>query len=476
MPIVKNFTDFNTPDVFLREAEPAATIRAGGIGVVGILVQATRGPVGVPTIVSNLSEFARVFGGYDKALPEGFMFAYNLFRQQGVSAVKVVRVTDGDETVATASATGTVFSLATPGTWGNGVVLTVAESTVTGYVDLNFKYGAAEVYTYKQVTFEDENDERYFVKVIDADPAGFVTVTTAGNTNPAPGTYAFTGGTNGTAVDDGDYVTALQAFEADEEVNIIVSARASATVNNALIAHAALTTIPPRMVIIAPEFGATIEDVKTMMASINNDQVIVTYPHLQIANPYNNKKEYHTPTAFYAGVLAGLSYEQSPSRQQVIGVIGTEKALTRGEVDVLSQHRVSPISLIAGQGFVIRNGYNTSSVPARANITRRRAANFFARAFETGAQQFVSRPHTVALRNEIKTAFGSLIENELALGRIGNVNGGKPYAVKCDDQNNPDSVVRANRMMVDVQISLLAPADFILITMDASEAKVVTLE
>jgi hypothetical protein len=486
--IVQNFpTDLNTPAVLLRVAEPTPSIQGNGIGVVGVVAQAIRGPVGVPTMVGSLSEFIRKFGGYDANLNEGFNFVRNIFTQ-GATAVKIVRVTDGTDAAATLTVSGTTFKLGTPGTWGNNVTLTVQASSVTGYVDLLFAYGAGEQYAFQQVTFTNAADPRNVSDVMNAAGDEFVTIATLGTQQLGTGTFTFTGGTcgatTGAAANDSIYIgtdtssgkTGLVAFEADDEINFITSARSNTAVNAALVAHVQNVNVPPRIAIVAPAQGTAVSAVVTAMAAINSERVIMAYPWLQISNPYSKKKEYHSPVAFYAGVLATLSYEQSPSQEQVQGVIGTERALSKSDVDTLGKNRVSPITLVTGQGFVIRNGYNASSDPSKRNTTRTRAVNFFAVALERGSAQFVSKPHTLKLRQDVKSAFGSLIEQELNAGRIGNVNGGPAYAVKCDAQNNPTASVQANKLIVDVQISLLAPADFIMITLDASEAKVVTLQ
>lgn len=488
MAIVSNFDNQFTPDVSIREASPAPSIRASAIGVVGVVGQAIRGPVGVPTVVNSLSQFNSLFGGYLAAQgTEGYMFVYNLFRS-GASNVRFVRVTDGNHTTATAAVSGSTFRLLSPGSWGNAATLTVTQNSITGFVDLVFKYGS-EVYSYNAVTFTDSSSPSYIKTVLDnaSESDNFAEITVVGGSNPASGVYSFAGGSNGTVqgsalldsayigVNDNNGLTGLVALEANEEVEIIVCSRANDVISNALKAHVGLSTVSPRICVTAPALGTVPTTIVGLMASFNDDRSIMTYPFQQIINPFNNKKEYHNPTSFYAGVMSTLSYHISPSRQIIPGVIGTERALTRGEVDLLSKNRVSPITLLPGFGFVIRNGYTTSNVPSLANITRRRAVNFFAKTFEIGLQQFISKPHTPALRNDVLVVLSGLLQNEASLGKIGQVNGGTPFAVKCDADNNPVSVVQQNRLMVDIQISLWSPADFINVTLDASEAKVVTI-
>lgn len=488
MAIVSNFDNLFTPDVNLREAAPSPSITAAPVGIVGVVGQATRGPVGVPTRVTSLTDWVRKFGGYDAAQAgEGYMFMYNLFRS-GATTVDFVRITDGNEAAATASVNGSVFELTQPGSFGNSVSLTISANSVTGFVDILFRNGA-ETYEYKAVTFTDSDSSRYIVKVLEAaeQTDGFVNITTVGVSNPATGTVLFTGGSNGTVQgtslldsayvgqNTGNGLTGLVAMESTDDVEILVCSRANDAISNALKDHVSLSTVSPRIAVCSPAQGTQVTNLANFMQSFNSDRCVMTFPFLQILNPNNNKKEYHSPTAFYAGLLSTLSYHISPSRNIVNGVIGTERALTRGEVDTLSRNRVSPITLLSGFGFVVRNGYNTSNLPSLANITRRRAVNFFAKTFESGLQQFVSRPHTSGLRTDVVSVLSNLLQNEVNLGKIGQVNGGSAFAVKCDAQNNPLSVVQQGQLIVDIQISLWSPADFINVTLDASEAKVITI-
>ena len=489
MSFVSSFDNLATPDVNLREAVPAPSIRAAAVGIIGAVGQATRGPVGVPTRVGSFTEWIRAFGDYSSSqLGEGYMFMYNLFRA-GATNVDFVRVTDGNHTQATASVSGTMWRVTSPGSWGNSVTLVVTASTIAGYVNLRFANGAAEVYEYNGVTFTSSTDANYVQTIIDnaAQSDDFVEIVTLAASNPAVGTYTFTGGSNGTvqgaSLLDSAYtgtngtsgLTGLVALEGNDQVELIVCSRANTTVAGVMKDHVSLSTVTPRMAVCAAASGTTVSTLVTSMASFNSDRCIMTYPWLQIVNPQNNRKEYHNPTAFYAGMLSSLQYHVSPSRNTLNGVIGTERALTRSDVDTLSRSRVSPITLLAGAGFVVRNGLTTSNNPSLSNITRRRAVNFFGKTFERGLQPFVSKPHTPGLRIDVVNALSNIIQTEANAGKIGNVNGGKPYAVKCDAENNPLSVVNQNQMMVEVQISLWAPADFINVTLDATEGKVLTI-
>jgi phage tail sheath protein FI len=489
MPIISNLAGLVKPDVYLQEQEPPVQVLGKGTGVIGFVGQFSRGELNTPTIVSDPADLIRKFGEFTSGL-DGFMTAIQSMNQ-GATQIKVVRIADDGCTEATGSVSGGSTALFTeealsPGTWGNSISRRITNSTTSGFMDIQYTFGN-EVASYVGVNFDSTSD-RYLIDIINQDPNRLVNVTrvaAAGVTTlPSSGTVSLSGGSDGTNtgddLDDSYYVgtdaasgkSGIVAFEADDEVNIVFSERSTSTINTALIAHAAKAeagSISPRMVIIAPAFGTSIDSLKTTMADINSDYVVMTYPWLQVYNANNKTKEYMNPTSFLAGLLSTLSPHVSPSRKQIAGLIGVERRLTRAEMVSLINYRVLTINPENGLGYVCNSGITTSSNGGKRQIVRRRMVNYLSTALERGLQPFVSQPHTQALQQAVKTAINGFLEREVREGRVGKSDGGKAYAVKCDSSNNPPAVVQANRLIVEVAVSLLAPADIIIVKLDASE-------
>lgn len=490
MPIVQNLAGLVKPDVYLQEQEPPVQVLGKGTGVIGFVGQFSRGELNNPTLVSDPADLIRKFGEYTPGL-HGFMTAV-MAMTQGSTQIKIVRIADDGCVAASGSVedgNGTELftdEAVTPGTWGNSITRTITASTVSGYVDIEYRFGD-EVASYVGVNFDSSSD-RYLVDIINQDANRLVNITrtaAAGVTTlPAAGSATLTNGSNGNNVgddlDDSFYVgtdaasgkSGIVAFEADNEVSIVFSERANATINAALLAHAAKAaagSISPRMVILAPEQGTSQDALKIAMADISTDYAVMTYPWLRVYNPYNKTREYMSPAAFLAGLLSTLSPHVSPSRKQIAGLVGVERKLTRAEITSLINHRVLTINPENGLGYVCNSGITTSSNGGKRQIVRRRMVNYLAEALERGLQPFVSQPHTVELQNAVRTAINGFLEREVREGRIGNSQGGKAYAVKCDASNNPPAVVQANRMIVEVAVSLLAPCDIIIVKLDAAE-------
>lgn len=496
MAIVENLAGLNIPDVYLREVEPPVQINGRSTGVVAVVGQFARGPLNTPTIVSDPSDLIRKFGSFTSGL-DGFMFVYAMMRQ-GANQIKVVRVADEGATAATGRVSGDggtphLYNITFgtdgngKGTEGNSCVHTVSASSASGYVDVEFRLGN-EVSRYLQVNMT-VGDENYLLTKVAQDSNAFVTLTrVAGDgvtTLPATGSITLSGGSNGTTtgsdLSDSYYVgtdaasgkSGIVALEPDDEVNFITTARHNTTINTALISQASSNNVSPRMALLSVPSGTSIASVKNEMSTINSDRVVMIYPWVKRYNPYTKQNEYASPVSYMAGVLSVLSPHVSPSRKQLVDVLAMERDLTRAEVSSLIDFRICPVTKLNGQGFVFRHGITTSSNGGKRQIVRRRMVNYLAIALEAGLQPFVSRPHTAALRSEVKTAISGFLERELRDGRIGNSQGGRAYAVICDTTNNPTAVVQANRLNVDVQVSFFAPADIIVVNLDASEEKTI---
>lgn len=491
MPIVNSTAGLVKPDVYVVETPPPVQVLGRGTGVIGFVGQFNRGPLNEAIVVSNPSDLIAKFGDFTQGL-DGFMTAITCM-QQGSNQIKIVRIGDNGVTSASGAVSGATTYLfseqaRTPGTWGNSITRTVTASTISGYVDVEYRYGT-EVSVYKGKNFDSASAD-YLVTAINQDSNRLINVTRVAASNvtelPAAGSVTFASGSNGTntgsSLGDSFYVgtdaasgkSGLVVFEADDEVSIIFSARATSTVNSALITQATNIDLSPRMAVLSLPYGTSIADQKTAMATINTDFAVMAYPWQKIYNSNNATEEYMPAASFVAGLLSTLSPHVSPSRQQIFGTIGVERKLTRAEMTSLINYRVLTVNPESGLGFVCNSGITTSSNGGKRQIVRRRMVNYLSTALERGLQPFVSRPHTQELRQGVTTSINSFLERELRDGRIGNSQGGKAYSVKCDSANNPPAVVQANHIIIEIAVSLLAPADIFIVKLDCSEEKIIT--
>ena len=115
------------------------------VGNLGVLGTAAKGPVGVPTLLSTYNDAIAIFGSYDSFLDPfdptrrrtdslTLVRALQIAFQQGASIVYAVRVSNAADPSALPAATATLNSASgtcvdlvanSPGTWANGMTVTV---------------------------------------------------------------------------------------------------------------------------------------------------------------------------------------------------------------------------------------------------------------------------------------------------------------------------------------------------------------
>lgn len=513
MAIVRNLAGVRIPDTYLQEKDVPPVILGTSTGIIGLLGQFNRGDANSPVLVASQGELERNFGFYDADL-DGYQAVIDMLNN-GAGAIRICRVTDGNEdkaaATATKSASGIVtFTARTAGTWGNYITYTIVasgtSSSSSGYVDVTFTFtppnslAPVETKTYKLLNMDSTDGTSYLVDIINADPDRLVDATRVSTilntaTPAVVAATSLTGGSNGddigNALTDASYVGSssdegLSTFEAEEfSVDFITSPRAYSnatavgTLQAAMITQVENDEVSPRIAVLQPASGMTSANVITLMANIDSDRVVMAYPWVKVFNPFaangRGREETHAPAMHYAGIMSAQSPHESPSQQTINGILGFERKLSRAEVYDLIVARVMVASSVYGQGFIIRNGNNTSSNGGKNQVSRRRMVNYIAKSLEQGLRPYTSKPHTAELRQNVKTTIEGFLANEFAQGRIGTAGGTKPYGVKCDNDNNPTPVVQANQLIVDVQVSLLAPADMIIVRLDAQQEKIVTL-
>lgn len=497
MPVIResqtNSIQYSLPEVYIIEREPAASVRGASTNIAGLVCQTTRGKTDTIYEVGSMEEFSRVLGNYKDGL-DGYLYAKNFFDANG-GVLHIVRVTSSGTAAASYTASGSeagsggVFSITADsvGTWGNDIVLSIATGSTTGLINVSVRNGK-ELRLYDNVS-TDSTSTRYVANIINEDSTKFFSISMilSDGTLPTVGNFNLAGGSNGattgSSLADDAYVgtevgsdrTGIQKFKEDDEILIILSARNNDTINAALITHVNNLTLSPRRTILTLAAGTSVTNAITYAQGLDDDKVKIMYPRLTVRNPFTKQNDTDVnPTSFAAAIETLIPYNRSGS--QVIlpaTVIGVEKTLTNTEMVSLTKNQINPIFRKKGRGFIYGSDYTTSKNPLLSENAWRRAKDFFAISFETSIQPYKSRDIDSQLWADMRNALSAFLDNEASARRIGKSDGSRPYSVKIDSDNNPQSVVQSNRVIIEVEISLKGLANTILIYLDSSPDKTI---
>lgn len=486
MPIVSNLQNLVIPGVYLLEVTPNPAVIAQGAGVVGIVGTSTYGPVNTPVSVATPTEFFNVFGDYSSAYGDGYLSVYAIL-SQGAPRVKFVRVTGTGATNASLLLTGAVSGNITltanyVGTHGNNLSGKV-ENVISGNTQkVTIQVGNKQ----KVYTFTSGETITGLAQKINQDPDRLCSAATTGSQTllATASLTAFSGGSNGVAVTANDRIgtesstgaTGHRVIDGDDEVDIVVSALGDTTTIADIISMASPSpNIKPRMGIVAFSTGTSYTSATASMSGYNTDHVQFFYGNPSIYNPWTQQYELFPVQLLAAGARASVAIQQSilNTTLKSLTPISGEYTLSNSQISSLISARINPLTPVAGKGWVWRADKTASANNALAQATRRRIVDNISRTLESQLDFVVGKNNIPSLRQDVLTAIttyfsGLSRSDDPNVGPVlGLASGGTPYRVVCDSSNNPDDVVRQNRLIVDMYISIPAVVEFLILRLDA---------
>jgi phage tail sheath protein FI len=261
-----------------------------------------------------------------------------------------------------------------------------------------------------------------------------------------------------------DLWTVAKELEGEERDNLWKG------VQNALVAHCMAEK--NRMAILDPPPDLTPQQVVEWRENVGYDSMFATlyYPWLKVDNPAatnGDKTIMVPPCGHMAGIWARTDETRgvwkAPANEPVLGVLDVGSEITKEE-----QAGLNPIGINAIRGFGSRGlrvwGARTLSVtdPSWRYINVRRLFNMIETTIMEGTQWVVFEPNDQALWQRVnRTVYAFL----LGLWRDGALFGASPdeaFFVKCDAETNPPESINEGKLVVEVGIAPVKPAEFVI--------------
>jgi phage tail sheath protein FI len=457
--------EFIVPGVQIDESDVGTRstnqMSLAGIGIVGTF---QKGPVNTVVTIGDEIAYTKKFG-IDKAGLTGPKSVKGCF-DQGANDLRIVRIVG--EGAASASLTledadenESIIVMATsPGVWGDALKATV-KANGTSSVDIVVTDGDSSD-SFKGITLESLPITKNLVTLAKAEGATKLPVVVSA--------AALTGGSDGAAVTDADYIGAisssgkrsgLKALEPVQCGLALCAQQYSAMIHQALITWAENCDVEEglRIPILnsAPNLGIESACVQTTTLDTPDGRGIFAYPWATPADEANDDV-FVAPDGYYAGRLATLNPHQSPSNKQIMGIRKLERDFTYAEVKVLTQARISPITLVPNRGFRIRNGVTLSSDTAWGQTNIRRQQDKMNMEIYHSIQWAVSEDHAPPLWAALATQVDAYMRTQANLGFIMGF-----LPTLCNSQTNPDENILARILTIIARWKPLYAADFIIL-------------
>lgn len=501
---INNLGNLVVDDEYFMEVpvpQGPANIPTGNVGMVGTF---QRGPLNIPTTCVSYPDLVSKFGEVDTLLTlTGTLEARSLFKQ-GNTSLTVVRIDAKTTPSAPASVVlkdaqatpGTVMTLnaATNGTWANALVTIVSAGTITGTFKIILQYGNETETWDNLVVQQPATPIQGAVLASTIFGAGgksqlaTATFPTTADTNlPKPGTYAFTGGSNGGIPTPADYIgannagvkTGIYALDSANVNLVFCAGQSDPTVNEALQANADSITqnggTPRRAVITFPQ-GTQVSALSALVSTFDDDRVDAAYPWQQIKETITGLTTIVSPLGFYAGVYAQIPPHYSTGNKPIKGSIAIDPTLNIGpsELTALAQMQINVVGVPTPAGPIgIRGGFDLSVSSDSNQSYVRRMRDYIDTLVASAGGQLADMPIIPKLMDDVT----QVVDN--VLFPMKNPNAAQDqmiqdYVIDCSTSNNPDLSLQSDKLICDYAVKLLNMSRFLIFRTQIGSGVVIT--
>ena len=246
-----------------------------------------------------------------------------------------------------------------------------------------------------------------------------------------------------------------------------IDAETVKAVQLAMIAHCEL--MGNRIAILDPPPGLNAQQIKEWRmdkAGYDSKYGALYYPWLAMPGP-SGAMMLVPPCGHVAGVYARVDGERgvhkAPANEVVLGAVGLEVNVTKGEQDGLNPMGVNCIRAFAGRGIRVWGARTLSSDPSWRYINVRRLFNFVEASIERGTQWVVFEPNDADLWARVRRDISAFLRMVWRSGALFGATPDEAFYVKCDEELNPLEVRDAGQLIIEVGMAPVKPAEFVIV-------------
>jgi phage tail sheath protein FI len=190
------------------------------------------------------------------------------------------------------------------------------------------------------------------------------------------------------------------------------------------------------------------------------------YPWIQVMDQATNVPIAIPPCGHLAGLWARSDntrgVHKAPANEVVQGAIGLGFQLTKGEQDTLNPVGVNCIRSFPGRGIRVWGARTLSSNPSWRYINVRRLFNYVEKSIENGTQWVVFEPNDRRLWARVRRDAAAFLKTVWRDGALFGSTPEEAFYVKCDDELNPPESRDLGRLIIEIGMSPVKPAEFVI--------------
>jgi uncharacterized protein len=190
------------------------------------------------------------------------------------------------------------------------------------------------------------------------------------------------------------------------------------------------------------------------------------YPWVKVMDPATDMIVNVPPSGYMAGIWARndntRGVHKAPANEIVLGAVGLAYQTTKGEQDTLNPVGINCIRAFPGRGIRVWGARTLSSDPAWRYINVRRLFNYVEKSIENGTQWVVFEPNNRKLWARVSRDVSAFLRMVWRDGALFGSTPAEAFYVKCDDELNPPESRDLGRLIIEIGMSPVKPAEFVI--------------
>ena len=173
------------------------------------------------------------------------------------------------------------------------------------------------------------------------------------------------------------------------------------------------------------------------------------------------------PGGHVAGIYARSDREQgvwrAPARKQILGIDGLDQNVTDEQGEALNAVGVNTLRTFPGGGNLIWGARTTSQDPEWKYVNIRRYFSYLEHSIDNGTQWVVFEPNGEPLWDAVRRSVSDFLFNEWRSGALQGSRPDEAFFVRCDQTTMTQDDIDNGRLVVEVGIAALRPAEFVVV-------------
>jgi phage tail sheath protein FI len=265
--------------------------------------------------------------------------------------------------------------------------------------------------------------------------------------------------------------TGFKAFEDIEDISIVFTPAAAedAASHQAVVVEVQKHCLRMRyrVGIVDARKGMALSEVRDFGSNFDDSRLALYYPWVVIADP-TGKRDTITcpPSGFIAGVYANTDVQRGvhkpPANEPVIGALRFAQDINRFQQELLNPDGINCLRSFPGRGHRVWGGRTLSSDPEWKYINVRRYFLYLERSIEKSTQWIVFEPNGERLWANVRSTVEDFLYNEWYGGKLLGPTPKHAYFVRCDRSTMTQADLDNGRLVCEVGVAALKPAEFVI--------------